>query len=104
MQRRIEYRVWDKEEGKILVDGFDIYYEECFGLFSSKEDKNGDWLELPLMEYTNKIDIEGNKIYEGDIIECWDEYGFLTNFNKVYIFIIEYYNNCLSAKYHWDFN
>lgn len=70
MNRHLEFRAWDSEQRRMLLveDEFPIYYEEDNGFHSGKDDKHGDWLNLPIMQWTGHVDKNRNKIFEDDII------------------------------------
>lgn len=72
--REIKFRVWDKDE-KLMkeVDSINFPLAKPNGkditAYNQKENYH-EWIyDYELMQYTGLKDIEGNEIYEGDIVE-----------------------------------
>jgi len=73
-ERERLYRAWDTINKKMLYDEFDIYEGDPVELnyFDGGDYIEKDWRTLKnliVMDYINQLDINGNKIYGGDIIE-----------------------------------
>ncbi|WXG60596.1 YopX family protein [Campylobacter concisus] len=64
---RPRYRVWDKEEKKMIYDAENTYDSYPVDISSF-----GIILDLPnfydVMQYIGKEDVNGSRIYEGDIV------------------------------------
>lgn len=75
MSRVFKFRAWDKKENKMYYNVQDTYDYMCNGK-GCLEENFGDVLEddkYIVMQYTGINDIEGNEIYEGDIVETTRE-------------------------------
>lgn len=59
MKRPIEFRVWHNTAKKMLESGSN---KQVFSWFDEGQD-------ISIMQYTGMKDINGTKIYEGDIVE-----------------------------------
>ena len=60
MKRQIKFRAWDAEQNK-MIETFDGEYqihvnEEDGTLYCGGHMPNGDWNELPLMQFTGLLD------------------------------------------------
>lgn len=79
---RPRYRVWDKEEKKMIYDAENTYDSYPVDISSF-----GMILDLPnlydVMQYTGIKDIHNIKIYEGDIVKVIPAYGHGTRIGKV---------------------
>ena len=85
--RKIEYRVWDKEEKKFFEPTYEAYKGNLSELLLSPSgricmrtiDKLKDESLFPdrfiLQQYIGIIDPNGIKIFEGDIVKYWGGVG-----------------------------
>lgn len=78
---KYKFRVWDKEDKRFIqpgkLDKIDkiIYYLN----FSSEWELIGDYknkTKIILQMNTGLIDLTGKKIYEGDLVDYWDDDGY----------------------------
>lgn len=89
--RKVEFRVFDLYEGKVLYD--DQIPQKGEGLIESIRQLSGQTYELS--QYTEINDINGNKIYEGDIVDILrikisDNEELKVNYNKIGSGVVEY--------------
>lgn len=56
--------------------------------FLDENELNND-PSLIQMKTTNIVDIKGKMIYDKDVVLCWNDDGFLENFNRTFKFIID---------------
>jgi len=96
----ITYRAWDEEKGLMLYEDIPVYYDDDSGLHSGTEDKHGDWYNLILLQALDIKDKNYKTIYEGDVVVCWNDEGFLENFNKSFRYIIAYDGVAFVGMYH----
>lgn len=66
--RKLKFRVFDYHEGKVLYDNQIPVFGK--GLLESLRLLSGQ--TYALSQYTDNLDIDGNEIYEGDIVEILD--------------------------------
>jgi len=69
MIREIKFRGFDKSTNTMFEPGFfELRQELDNGFFGFVYDKNNNFIELELIEFTGMTDYYGNDIYEGDTL------------------------------------
>lgn len=92
--RELKFRAWDKVNNKMLPPcnvwefGFDDTYGDIFA------DMQVNSKDLILMQYTGLKDINGEEIYEGDIVDIQQHDRYLNHKEPKYL-----HKNC---KVKWD--
>jgi uncharacterized phage protein (TIGR01671 family) len=64
MSREIKFRIWNKEDNRFHK----TVYPKYMGGMSIETDFNKSKESLVFQQYTGKKDINGNEIYEGDLV------------------------------------
>lgn len=83
-------RAWDNEKNLMLYDNIP-FIKQGDNLITAVTIDEETFYTLDVMYSTSFCDINDNFIFEGDVIECWNDDGFLENFNKISTFIVEFY-------------
>jgi uncharacterized phage protein (TIGR01671 family) len=111
MSREIKFRVWDKDNNKMLHYDNDIV--PCLTLNGvlqdcSKEVSSNVSYKYELMQFTGLLDKNGKEIYEGDIVksieERGDELGDYTEELKQEVFFdgCAFYPVCTAPSENWE--
>lgn len=103
MNREIKLRVWDKEQNIFLeTDDENVYWNCTNGILTAHfEDKNSDWRELEIIQFTGLKDKKGNDVFDGDLLRepaksQWDE----INYSCFEVFFHD--NDCCSYHIGWQ--
>ena len=93
--REIKFRAWDTHFKEMIYPNHDSW-SDVFWCNNEKvhagypnEELGGDWIEMPIMQYTGLKDRNGKEIYEGDIVRS----GGSTSG------IVEFYRGAFNAHY-----
>lgn len=103
-------KAWNKKDKEMLeVEHIDFVNETVF--LRRETEILTTWLELgfssvDLLQSTGITDVVGKEIYEGDIVQCWFEKGFITmyhgswgiNIDKEYLYTSILYNYSDEAR------
>ena len=92
MTCRFKFRAWDKDI-KIMLS-----HEELKGKFSTVIESHNNNSGYTLMQFTGLQDCSGVDIYEGDIINIFDD-GEYTDYEKGTDVIIEWNEDCFGYWY-----
>ena len=80
MSREIKFRAWNGDQ-MLLSDRFGIPL-----MFDMAADIGGG--PLPIMQFTELLDVNGVEIYEGDIVRCKD---------RNLLWVVSFYKSCFIA-------
>lgn len=70
--REIKFRAWDKENKAFMPsEGYAICDGDVMGLRYGNEMEDVLTDQIELMQYTSLDDVNGNPIYEGDIVKAY---------------------------------
>jgi len=80
MNREMNCRLWDKEDKYMIPSEQVLIINFAEEIVTIEINENGDESDYPFSRFifmwnTGLCDKEGNKIFEGDIVEVSDEYG-----------------------------
>ena len=93
--RTIKFRAWDADFCKMIYeptkDGYSVDIQSGI-LEVGLTDGDGDYVALPLMQFTGLLDKNGKEIYENDIVRLIETIG--ENIPQEYIGIIEFESGC----------
>lgn len=92
--REIKFRVWDKENKAFMPsEGYAICDGDVMGLRYGNEMEDVLTDQVELMQYTSLDDVNGNPIYEGDVVSfgsVWDNGDNEGLDEEIHIGVVEY--------------
>lgn len=80
MKREIKLRAWDLVN---MVENVSIHEHYWYTVSGGERGPYYDFETYPVMQFTGLIDKNGKEIYEGDIIEHWDNKYIVPNFTPL---------------------